>query len=174
MGKRRRIVLVVAALLLAATGAALFHLRAAGSGAPDFALNGLDGKVYTLGQLRGKKPVVLNFWASWCPPCQYEAPILVELYEKYRDKIEIYAIDLLVQDDLEDVKTFVEAYGYEFPVLLDKKGNVARQYRVVGIPTSYFIDKAGQIKYRLVGVTTPANLEKMFQSLIGPTDSNTK
>ncbi|MBE3576124.1 MAG: TlpA family protein disulfide reductase [Limnochordales bacterium] len=76
--------------------------------------------------------------------------------------------DLLVQDDLEDVKTFVDVFRYEFPVLLDKKGEVARQYRVVGIPSSYFIDKDGQIKYQLVGVTTPANLDKMFRSLIEP------
>lgn len=168
-GRRDRLLLLALAMLVGAgiAAAVYFHVYAAAPKPPDFALEGLDGKVYTLGELKGKKAVVLNFWASWCPPCQIEAPELVRLYEKYGDKVEIYAIDQLFADDIDNVQEFVEFFGYKFPVLLDKKGTVSRQYGVYGIPTSFFIDESGNLVAKLVGITKPENLEKLFANLAG-------
>jgi peroxiredoxin len=139
---------------------------AVGRQAPDFRLLGMDGQTYQLRDLRGKKPVVVNFWASWCPPCELEAPDLVYLYGKYKEQVEIFAVNLTVRDTLEDAQAFARRYGFEFPILLDQKGNVARAYQVLSIPTSYFIDKEGVIRHKLIGVTTRGRLEAMFQKLI--------
>ena len=136
------------------------------SQAPEFTLQGMDGKTYQLGDFRGQKPVVVNFWASWCPPCEMEAPDLVYLYEKYKDKIEIFAVNLTSQDTFEDARAFAQRHGFAFPVLLDQKGSVARDYQVLSIPTSYFIDKDGIIRHKLIGITTRGRLEAMFQELI--------
>ncbi|OUM90832.1 MAG: hypothetical protein BAA01_07630 [Bacillus thermozeamaize] len=139
---------------------------AVGSQAPDFTLQGMDGQTYPLRELRGQKPVVVNFWASWCPPCELEAPDLVYLYGKYKEQIEIFAVNLTNQDTIEGARAFAQRHGFAFPVLLDQKGSVARDYQVLSIPTSYFIDKDGIIRHKLIGITTRGRLEVMFQELI--------
>ena len=100
-----------------------------GAKAPDFSLKGLDGKTYTLSDLKGAKPVLVNFWASWCPPCKAEAPDLVQLYKEYGDEMEIYAVNLTSADSVEGAQQFVDEYGFEFPVLLDDKGEVGKIYQ---------------------------------------------
>ncbi len=145
---------------------------AVGSRAPDIALQGMDGRTYQLRDLRGQKPVVVNFWASWCPPCELEAPDLVYLYGKYKDQLEIFAVNLTSQDTYEDARAFARRYGFAFPVLLDQKGNVARDYQVLSIPTSYFIDKDGIIRNKLIGITTRGRLEAMVQELVGEMKSS--
>ncbi|MDC3413836.1 TlpA family protein disulfide reductase [Aquibacillus sp. 3ASR75-11] len=138
-----------------------------GAQAPDFTLNGLDGEpTYKLSDLKGDKPVLINLWASWCPPCKAEAPDLVRLYEKYRDEMEIYAVNLTTADSVEGAQQFVNEYGIEFPVLLDEEGEVGKMYQAISIPTSYFIDRSGRVKNKMIGITSPDNLEKMFQELI--------
>lgn len=87
--------------------------------APGFELLALDGKEYGLEGVKGK-PVVINFWASWCGPCRLEAPDLVELYEKYGENIEIYAVNQTFGDSEQAAKAFANEYGFKFPVLLDK------------------------------------------------------
>lgn len=137
-----------------------------GAQAPNFTLNGLDGETYELSDLKGDKPVLVNFWASWCPPCKAEAPDLVRLYDKYREEMEIYAVNLTTADSVEGAQQFVDEYGIVFPVLLDDKGEVGKEYQALSIPTSYFIDRNGTIQNKMIGITSPDNLEKMFQELI--------
>jgi len=139
---------------------------ALGKPAPDLTLTGLDGMTYRLRDLLGEKPAVINFWASWCPPCELEAPDLVYLSEKYKDDVVFLGVNMTNQDTPADAKAFVERHGYRFPILLDEKGTASRDWQVLSIPTTYFIDRNGTIQYKLLGVTTRGRLEAMVQNLL--------
>ena len=121
-----------------------------GNPAPDFQLPNLDGKTVSLSDLRGK-PVLLNFWASWCRPCRDEMPHIQQVYEEWSDKgLVVLAINL--GESSSKVKEFVQSYGLPFPVLLDTKGDIAQKYNVRGlIPTTFFIDKNGIIQVKKIG-----------------------
>ncbi|MDQ0338924.1 peroxiredoxin [Caldalkalibacillus uzonensis] len=119
--------------------------------APDFKLATLSGEEITLSDLRGKK-VILNIWASWCPPCRAEMPDMQQFYEEYQDEVEILAVNLFESEaSLESVKRFVEEYELTFPVLLDENSEVAAKYQALTIPTSYVIDSNGVIQHKMVG-----------------------
>jgi thiol-disulfide isomerase/thioredoxin len=94
--------------------------------------------------------VLLNFWASWCPPCIEEMPAMQALYEDLGGEgFEIVAVNL--QEDPETVRSFMDEHGFDFPVLLDRDGSVAREYGVRGIPTSYVVDPRGRLVAMYVG-----------------------
>ena len=135
-----------------------------GKKAPGFELIGLDGKTYTLENLQ--KPVVLNFWASWCGPCRIEGPELVRLYEEYKDDLEIYAVNLTENDSVEKAKDFSEEMGFTFPVLLDEKGQASKLYQIQAVPTSFFISKDGVITDQIIGFGKPEELAKRFEKLV--------
>jgi cytochrome c biogenesis protein CcmG/thiol:disulfide interchange protein DsbE len=141
-------------------------LPKAGFTAPGFTLADFNGKEYILSQ-NNEKPVVVNFWASWCGPCRLEAPELVKLYAAYKDRVEIYAVNLTTQDRVDEAKAFAEEYGFEFPVLLDKdiKDPVANRYRIQAIPTTFFIDKNGLIVDKVIGLASPQTLADKFKKL---------
>ncbi len=120
-----------------------------GSVAPDFQLQSLDGRTFSLSGVRGK-PVLLNFWATWCGPCRQEMPYLQEVYEAYSDKGLVMAV-VDIGESKADVETFLRAAGLSLPILLDSQTSVARQYRVAAIPTSFFIDRDGVIKDKKIG-----------------------
>jgi peroxiredoxin len=112
--------------------------------APDFRLETLDGGTLRLSDLQGKA-VLVNFWATWCQPCRSELPHLVTAYDRYRQEgLEIVAVNL--QEDEDTISGFVEEFGLQFPVVIDRSGDVADKYRVIGIPTSYFIDRSGVVR----------------------------
>ncbi len=118
--------------------------------APDFALTNLDGETVRLSDFRGKT-VVLNFWASWCPPCREEMPDFQELWDERgeggSDDLVMIALDFLVQDTMADARKFVEGNGFTFPVLFDTAdGAVADRYRVRGLPATFFIDREGVVR----------------------------
>ncbi len=111
--------------------------------APDLALADLKGNAVRLSDLRGR-PVMLNFWAVWCGFCRVELPEMQAVYEDYQDSgFTILAIDM--QEDPAEVSAFVEELGLTFPVLIDTQGEVARSYRIRGLPTSYFIGPDGVV-----------------------------
>ncbi|WJH34515.1 TlpA family protein disulfide reductase [Paenibacillus sp. CC-CFT747] len=87
----------------------------------------------------------MNFWASWCGPCEAEAPDLMRIYDKLKDKLDIYAVNVTKGDNLKEVKEFLDQYPYPFPVLLDKEGKAAELYQVQVIPTSFLVDRNGVI-----------------------------
>ncbi len=119
-----------------------------GNIAPDFIFNNGDGKLTALSELLGH-PVMLNFWATWCPPCKQEMPILEDMYRdtSLRDKgLLFYAVDL--QETASTVQKFMTANNYTFPVLLDADGDIAAAYNVGGIPQTILINKSGIIKSR--------------------------
>ncbi|MEK3917041.1 TlpA disulfide reductase family protein [Paenibacillus sp. FSL H7-0331] len=133
--------------------------------APAFTLTALNGQSYSLDSLNGK-PVLINFWASWCEPCQAEAPEFSRLYELYKDQIEILAVNVTSKDRVDDAQVFVSKYHIPFPVLLDAKAAVTETYNIAAIPTTYFVDRNGIIVDRLVGTTDPKQLELKFKQLL--------
>ena len=119
----------------------------AGSKAPEIDLPTLGGGAPTrLSALRGH-PVLLTFWGTWCPPCREEFPQLVAAYKKYHASgLEIVAINQRDQElSLKDVQAFADTYAVPFTVALDTRGRSRRTYRLVGLPTTVFIDSAGTI-----------------------------
>ena len=122
-----------------------------GFSAPGFTFNTLDQDSLTLEDLRGQA-VILNFWASWCPPCQEEMPAMQSVYETFKDQgLHIVAVNLAFQDSTEAAQNFVDTLGLTFPVVMDEDGDVARQYRISALPTTFFIDADGVIQEVVMG-----------------------
>jgi peroxiredoxin len=138
-----------------------------GQRAPDFTLKTLDGGMVTLSDLQGK-PVLLNFWASWCPPCRAEMPDLVRVYEvRKADNLVVLAINLTYQDTIPDAQAFVKEFKMPFPVLLDATGSVARdQYGLRGLPMSFFVDRHGVIVRRQIGAMTGPQINVFVQEML--------
>ncbi len=135
---------------------------AKGKQAPNFQLTTLDGKAVTLSDYQGKK-VILNFWATWCPPCRAEMPHMQTYYEEQaeRENVVILAVNLTTNDrGLAKIEDFVEEFGLEFAIPMDKKGDVGATYQTISIPTSYMIDTKGRIQNKVVG---PMNISMMEQ-----------
>lgn len=116
----------------------------------DFTLSDLSGKPVKLSDYRGKV-VMLNFWASWCPPCRSEMPAMQKLNEKMAGKpFAIVAVNL-EKGAGDAVRKFIAKNGYTFKVLLDDKGEVAARYSIYSIPTTFIIDKKGKVVDKLIG-----------------------
>jgi len=121
--------------------------------APDFSLKTLDGKEAKLSDYRGQK-VILNFWATWCPPCKAEIPHMEKYYKNHakKDHVEILAVNLTKSDKDENyIKDFIKSYDMTYPVLLDAEGEQQKQYEIVTIPTTFIIDTKGVIQKKIVG-----------------------
>ncbi len=132
----------------------------------DFELTTIDGRKVKLSELKGKA-VMIDFWATWCGPCVAEMPHLVKLYDKYKAAgLEILAISCDDKADLHKVAPFAKEHKLNFPVLVDQ--GVGKLYNVNGYPTSIFIDKQGNIRYRDMGFgeETPRKLEVIFNELL--------
>lgn len=132
--------------------------------APDFELKTLEGQTVRLSDYIGKK-VILNFWATWCPPCKEEVPHMQKVYEKYKDQgFEILAVNVTTQDKGQQaIAHFVEDYGMTFDVLLDEEGIVGETYQVITLPTSYMIDEKGNMVNVIEGPMTEAMMEEFVQ-----------
>ncbi|MBI5289090.1 MAG: TlpA family protein disulfide reductase [Chloroflexi bacterium] len=120
--------------------------------APDFLLQTPDGGELRLSDLRGK-PLLVNFWASWCTPCREEMPRIVKAYDGGGGAFTVVAVDL--QENARQVSDFARDFGMTFPVVIDRTGEVGRTWRiggpVEGIPSSYFIDAGGVVRGRVFG-----------------------
>lgn len=134
-----------------------------GNIAPDFQLETLEGETVTLSDFRGEK-IMVNFWASWCPPCRAEMPDMQKVYEKY--DATILAINLTSTETSEkDVKSFVDEFGLTFPILLDRNIEVADIYGIQPVPTSFFIDRQGRIANIVIGPMNEDRLVQMFHEM---------
>ncbi len=138
-----------------------------GNIAPDFELTTLDGERIKLSDFKGKK-VILNFWATWCPPCKAEMPHMQNFYEKNKDKgIEIVAVNLTnVDKGQAAIESFVKEYGLTFQIPLDENGDIGEIYQTFSIPTSYILDSNGIITNKIIGPMdeeTMNNLTKDIQ-----------
>ncbi|GGA62211.1 TlpA family protein disulfide reductase [Ornithinibacillus halotolerans] len=126
-----------------------------GDQAPEFELPLINGETVKLSDLKGKK-VLINFWASWCGPCKKEMPEIEQLYKEHGDEIAILAINATDSERNEEVVLdYIQENNYTFPVALDRDMSVTDEmYKVISIPTSYFIDTEGKINTRFIGPMT--------------------
>lgn len=130
--------------------------------APDFELPDLNGNTVRLGKYKGDRPVLIYFWATWCPYCIAAKPQIAKIREQIvPERMEILAIDVGGGDSLEKVKRYQEGHPVSWPVLFDGMGVVSRSYKVQGIPLFVVVDREGNVTYR--GNTLPDNIEKLLR-----------
>jgi peroxiredoxin len=144
---RRAVLITVAAASLTPAGSPAGAQLRPGVRAPEVSLKTLAGERMQLSKLRGH-PVVITFWATWCPSCRTEFPELVALYRRsHKDGLEVLAVNLLDQELSEgDVRRFVTEFAVPFPVALDPRGSSRRAYQLIALPATVFIDSAGVIQ----------------------------
>jgi cytochrome c biogenesis protein CcmG, thiol:disulfide interchange protein DsbE len=119
--------------------------------APDLTLTTLDGNTISLSDFRGQ-PVILNFWATWCPPCRAEMPVLQQVFQDYKETgLMILTVNSTAHDSPSAVQNFVSEYNLAIPILLDDQGKATKNYQVSSLPTTYFIDRDGVIHEIVVG-----------------------
>jgi len=129
-----------------------------GFSAPDFELLTASGETVRLQQLRGQV-VLLNLWASWCPPCKAEMPAIQAVHQAYQQQgLVVLAVNSTFQDDRRSALDFAGQNGLSFPILFDEQGAVTRLYQVRALPTTFFIDRQGVIRYTDVGGPLPEAL----------------
>jgi thiol-disulfide isomerase/thioredoxin len=132
------------------------------SPAPDFSLSSLDGRTIRLSELQGK-PVLINFWATWCGPCIEEMPLIQEYYQRYPDRFTVLAIN--PDEPRADVQQFVDDYKLTFPVLFDQGGKVEQLYRLRGTPTSFWVDASGILQVQHIGPMSSEQLSGYLSEL---------
>ena len=133
--------------------------------APDFTLTGFDGRTVTLSQLRGKV-VIVNFWASWCPPCREEAAYLEQTWRKYQSKGVVF-----IGVDWVDTEKEALAYIREFDITYlngpDLGTRIAQAYRIQGVPETFYVDKAGKLRGVHIGPLKSPQLDDKIEELLG-------
>ena len=143
-----------------------------GKPAPEFAMRLLDvdstntperGE-FRLSDHEGS-PVVINFWASWCPPCRQESPGFERLWRRYQDTgIQFVGVD--IQDEVSDAEAYVREFGLTFPNGIDPEGEITVEYGVIGLPVTFFIGSSGIVEGRWVGAIPEDKLEEWVKALI--------
>jgi peroxiredoxin len=128
-----------------------------GHPAPDFTLVDLKGNEVALSDFRGKT-VFINFWATWCPPCRAEMPEIEAVHQEYKDKgVVVLGVDISEPENT--VRQYIQKGGFSWTIVLDSTGEVARNYQIAAIPTSFFIDREGIIRAVNIGAMTKRAME---------------
>lgn len=159
-------------IVLAPLAYLLFYVVSSGgttgadrSAAPvDFTATTLDGQIVQLSSLRGQ-PVVLNFWASWCPPCRAEMPDFERVHQAYRAKGAVI-LGVNTSDQTPKAQAFLQEAGVSYPSLLDPQGQLATQFNAGSLPTTVFIDREGRVVKRRVGVVSAQQLATQIDDLL--------
>ncbi len=142
----------------------IVELNVGGEAAPEFNLALIGGGNLDTSDLRGQV-VMLDFWASWCPPCRDEAPVLAQVYGEYRDRgVEFVGLDLW--DNAGDAELFLQQQGHEYPNGIDHDGRIAISYGVRGIPEKFFLDREGRIARKFSGPMTADLLRQILDTLL--------
>ncbi len=171
-------VAVIAGLLVLAkyqkkfpSGATAATAAAKGNSAPDFVLTDLQGKTLKLSDLRGKA-VVLNFWATWCPPCKAEIPWFIEMQKRYGAQgLQVVGVNM-DDGDASDVKKFAAENSINYPILLGQE-KVAEQYGGIDyLPTTFYIDRSGVVVARVFGQPERAEIEQNVKRAIASKPSS--
>ena len=135
-----------------------------GNQAPDFTLENLEGEKVSLNDFSGRV-VLINFWATWCPPCRAEIPDIQAAYQSHQ-KDGLVVLGVNVGESREAVKPFVDQVQMTYPVLLDEARKVFKAYRVFGLPMSVIVDQEGVVRVRHTGQLTAAQLEHYLDQLL--------
>lgn len=171
---KKMLIGLVAAVVVIAAGVFVFVKPSAGpekmaqatateqKNAPSLALTSFaDGKETNLSNLIGKKPIYLNFWATWCPPCVREMPFMNELYPQYKDKLEFLVVS--VDSKKADVDSFMKKTGYQLPIYTTDNDAAGKAFGIQGIPTSILISPEGKIVKFHVGSMSKEEMEAFFK-----------
>jgi cytochrome c biogenesis protein CcmG/thiol:disulfide interchange protein DsbE len=160
-------------LILAAWALLLVGRGAPGAGAqigqvaPDFALSDLDGNPIRLADLRGR-PVIVNFWASWCGPCVEEFPLLQAAHADHASE-GLAVVGIVFRDNSEAARDFMRRMGAGWPAAMDPGEQIARSFGIHGPPETFFIDRAGVVRGRQIGQLTRADLERQLALVLATT-----
>ena len=152
------LILVCGALLLSGCSVIGFKQEA-----KDFTLPDINGDMIALSDYQGEN-IYLNFWASWCDPCNDEMPAIEKIYKEYNNK-GLIILTINTGEDKATVEEYMKANGYTFPVLLDLEMSVARQYKTSSIPVSFFINQEGKIVTKKEGLMTEEEMRKAIEKL---------
>ena len=134
--------------------------------APAFSLETLSGDDFALAEAKGR-PLVINFWATWCGPCEAELPIKKRLARELGDKVRLLGINLTTSEgSVDDVRRYAEEHEINYPVLLDTRGNVQQRYGVRGTPTTYVIDADGGVVTKFMGAMDYRDMKRRLEALI--------
>jgi thiol-disulfide isomerase/thioredoxin len=136
-----------------------------GREAPDFRVQTLDGKFHRLSEFRGQ-PVWINFWASWCPPCRAENPDIEAVYQANQEA-GLVVLAIAIGEDDGDVRGYAERTNLTYAIGLDRGTDIAAAYRIVGIPTHFFIDREGILREWRIGSMNKGTMEKKVASIMG-------
>ena len=124
---------------------------------PDFTVSTIDGGSFTLSEARREKDLILiNLWATWCPPCRMEFPYLQEAYLQYQDRVAVIALSVEPTDTSDVLAEFAAEYGLTFPIANDGEADLATYFQVNAIPTSVLVDRSGRVVWQEVGAQTSA------------------
>lgn len=134
--------------------------------APDFTLQDVEGRPFTLSEHRGEV-VVLNFWATWCPPCRAEIPGFIDLQDAFRDRGVLFVGVALDEEGAAVVRPYARERGMNYPVLVDGWPAAARYGGVGTVPTTFLIDAEGRIRYRHTGLLLQPSLRAALERLAG-------
>jgi len=152
--------------LLVACGAPAATTPALDAPAPPLQLPTLDGSQASLDDYRGSV-VILNFWATWCAPCEAETPRLVAWSESYAaDGLKVLGVDTLYQDSRAEVEAFVAEKQVGYPILLDEQSDVTRQWQALQLPRSFVIDRGGVVRFIKLGELTDRDFEEQIRPLL--------
>lgn len=135
-----------------------------GHPAPDFALSTLDGQTVRLSDFKGK-PVLVNFWATWCGPCRAEFPDFQKAAVDNADTLVIIGINNTTTDRKDQIPAFLDEFGVTYPIVLDETGDTAKAYNILGLPTSIFIDRNGTVNEIFTGPVNKAYIESKLSEL---------
>ena len=143
------VVMMLTSGLLMTSCAIGSEIATVGKAAPNFQLQNLDGQSISLSDLKGK-PMLINFWATRCPPCVFEMPYMQEIHNEWSGK-GLILLTINIGDSSSEVEEFLQNHNLSLPVLLDTKLDVAQKYNTRYIPTTFFIDKDGIIQAKVIG-----------------------
>ena len=166
--KKRLFAVMLIALLLCGCGGKSEPAEPAQNAAPDCTFYDLDGNAHTLSEFAGK-PVILNFWASWCNPCKSEMPDIEAAYKEYGDRIQFLIVNLTdgSTETVQSASEYIAGKRYTFPVFYDTDMSGAVAYQVTSIPITYFIDAQGNIVAYASGMMSASRLQSGIDLLLG-------
>jgi peroxiredoxin len=147
-----------------ADGGSLEPAPVAGHPAPNIALADIEGQVIRLSDYKGK-PVIVNFWATWCAPCRAEFPEFQQAAVDNADTLTIIGINSTSVDQAHLIPGFLDEYGITFPIVLDESGETVKKYQILGLPTTVFIDSKGIVNEVFTGPLNKAYIESKISEL---------